>query len=149
MDEVCAAIGSDRVGIRFSPFSDFNDGGDTHPYALYAYLLEELNKRNLAYVHFVEPRVGGNDDRTGVISDSLAPFRAIYKGNFMSAGGFNQALAASAVAAGEADLIAFGRHFVSTPDLVERVRKNVPFNNYDRNTFYSQGDNGYLDYPTL
>ena len=56
VDAVAAEVGGDRVGIRISPFGGFLDADDSHPYALHTYLLEELNKRDIAYVHFIEPR---------------------------------------------------------------------------------------------
>jgi 2,4-dienoyl-CoA reductase-like NADH-dependent reductase (Old Yellow Enzyme family) len=97
----------------------------------------------------VEPRVLGNDDLTGDLPDSLAPFRQAYKGTFISAGGFTRDTGAKALAAGEADLICYGRHYLANPDLPQRFLLNAPLNKYDRATFYSQASEGYLDYPFL
>lgn len=119
---------------------------EARPYSLYTYLLEELNTRpELAYVHLVEDRDDVPADKRG----SLDPFRAVYRGNIIRASGYSRESAIERVASGGADVIAFGRHFISTPDLVHRVKVGAAFNEYNRDTFYTQGDEGYLDYPTL
>lgn len=78
VDAVCAQIGSSKVGIRLSPFGGFLNATDAHPYGLIAYLLEELNKRKLAYVHFIEPIIAGNATLDST-KDSITPFRNIYQ----------------------------------------------------------------------
>lgn len=143
-------IGADRVGIRLSPFGTFLGVDDSHPYALYSYLVEELNKiGDLAYVHMVEPRMNGSMERDGPIHDSLEPFRKIWKGTFIVAGGFKRDTAIHAIASGHADLVAAGRLFLSNPDLPKRWALNAPLNKYNRATFYTPGVEGYLDYPYL
>lgn len=72
-----AQIGSSKVGIRLSPFGGFLNGNDEHPYALFSYLMEELNKRKLAYVHFIEPIIAGNATLDST-SHCIDPFRKIY-----------------------------------------------------------------------
>ncbi|KAK2080919.1 hypothetical protein QBZ16_000773 [Prototheca wickerhamii] len=147
---VSEEIGADRVGIRFSPFGTFLGVHDSHPYALYTYLLEELNKLpELAYVHLVEPRVQGNLDKEGPIQDSIEPFRKVWKGTLIAAGGFRRDTATHAVASGHADLVALGRLFLSNPDLPKRWALDAPLNKYNRATFYTPGLEGYLDYPYL
>lgn len=150
--EVVAAvvdeIGASRTGMRITPFTVFNDAIDSTPYATHSYLCEKLNAFNLAYLHLVEPRVKGNVDEESP-TDSLAPFRQAYKGVFIAAGGFTPKTGADAVASGHADLVAYGRTYLANPDFHKRLALGAPLNPYDRNTFYSQSTEGYLDYPTL
>lgn len=145
---VVGEIGADRVGIRLSPWGGFLNATDSDPVALISYLLEELNKLNLAYVHVVEPRAGGNRDILDVDpSKTNEPFRKIWKGAFIAAGGYSPENAPEAVATGHADLIAFGRHYLANPDFVKRLALGAPLNKYDRDTFYTQAPEGYVDYP--
>ena len=76
-------------------------------------------------------------------------FRPLWRGVLISAGGFDAASAEAAVAAGHADAIAFGRYFISNPDLPERLRTGAELNDPDLSTFYGGGEAGYTDYPTL
>lgn len=142
-------IGADRVGIRLSPFGGFLNATDSHPYALITYLLEELNKIGIAYVHFVSPRVGGNDDVPEDPHKSLEPFRRVWRGTFIAAGGYTRDSGMKAIENGDADLIAFGRWHLANPDFVKRLILDAPLNKYDRPTFYSQAPEGYVDYPFL
>ncbi|GAB4814384.1 hypothetical protein N2152v2_001430 [Parachlorella kessleri] len=145
---VADEIGAERTALRLSPFGGFQNATDSHPYALITYLLEELNKLNLAYVHFVEPRIAGNAtlDQT---PHTLAPFRAVYKGTVIVAGGYTREEGNKAIESGKADLVCYGRLFIANPDLPKRFLLGAPLNAYDRSTFYSQGDEGYIDYPFL
>ncbi|KAF5840124.1 hypothetical protein DUNSADRAFT_17725 [Dunaliella salina] len=147
---VAEEIGAERVGIRLSPFSTFNDATDTTPYSTIIYLVEQLNARfpNMAYLHMVEPRVDGVESKEPG-DKSLTPFRKIWKGPMISAGGHTKETGAAAVAKGDADLVAYGRIWIANPDLPLRFQKGADLNPYDRNTFYSQGKEGYLDYPFL
>ncbi|KAL4420266.1 hypothetical protein ABPG77_003445, partial [Micractinium sp. CCAP 211/92] len=144
---VADEIGAENTGIRLSPFGGFLDAVESHPYAAVVYLLEELNKFNLAYVHIVEPRVGGNDDRFTV--DSIEPFRRVYKGTLIAAGGYTASSGGDAVRTGHCDLVCYGRHFIANPDLPRRFKLGAPLNKYNRATFYTQGEEGYTDYPFL
>lgn len=112
-----------------------------------SYLLEELNKLELCYVHVVEPRAGGNDDLPEDAAKSLDPFRKVWRGTFIAAGGYKRDNAMEAVQSGHADLVAFGRLALANPDFVKRVALDAPLNAYDRSTFYTQGKEGYVDYP--
>lgn len=142
-------IGAERVGIRLSPFGGFLNATDSHPYALITYLLEELNHLALAYVHFVSPRVGGNADVPEDPKKSLEPFRRVWRGTLIAAGGYDQESGMKAVETGEADLIAYGRWHLANPDFVKRMALKAPLNQYDRATFYTQAPEGYVDYPFL
>lgn len=148
VEAVVEAIGAERVGIRLSPFNEFLDCIDTHPYSTNIYLLEQLNKYNLAFIHMVEPRVPSNGDNVET-QHSLTPFRKVWHGTFISAGGHTRQTGIECVRDGEADLVCYGRHFLANPDLPKRFALNAPLNKYDRNTFYTQGEEGYADYPFL
>ncbi|MDB5610228.1 MAG: NADH:flavin oxidoreductase/NADH oxidase, partial [Bradyrhizobium sp.] len=124
--------------------------GDSDPTALFTYVAQQLNSFGLAYLHVVEPRIKGNIE----IADGQAPvasqqLRKIFKGKILAAGGFHPNTAEAIVASGDADAVAFGRSFVSNPDLPERIRTGAKLNDYDRSTFYSFDARGYTDYPSL
>ncbi|KAI8145274.1 hypothetical protein BJV82DRAFT_577496 [Fennellomyces sp. T-0311] len=143
---VVDSIGQERVAYRFSPWGDLGDVWDETPYATWSYILEKLNPK-LAYVHFVEPR----DDYVRKIPDfenSLDPFRMLWKGPFISAGGYTTSPdLVKSVAQETGNLIAVGRSFLANPDYVERLKNGWPLTKYNRETFYTAGPAGYIDYP--
>ncbi|KAG2225575.1 hypothetical protein INT45_013686 [Circinella minor] len=146
-DAVSNAIGVERTSNRFSPWSGNLDVEDDTPYETWSYIVKHLNP-NLAYVHFVEPR----DDYVRAKPDfdnSLDPFRALWKGPFISAGGYstNSKLIAKTAEEKPKNLIAVGRTFIANPDLVERLKHQWPLNKYNRDTFYGGSEVGYTDYP--
>lgn len=150
--EVVAAVtevwGADRVGIRLSPSGTFNDMSDSNPKATFSYVVSALNRVGLAYLHLIEPRadeVAPDGDRAELTSRF---FKSLFDGPIISAGGYDLELGNQAIASGDADLIAYGRWYISNPDLVERFAHNVPLNPYDRSTFYGGDERGYIDYPT-
>ncbi|KAJ3326070.1 hypothetical protein HDU76_013032 [Blyttiomyces sp. JEL0837] len=142
------AIGSDRVGIRFSPYGTFGGMGDSTPVQTWSYLIEQLNPLNLAYVHIVEPRIVGGWDSANPVDEKLTlkPFREVYKGTLIVAGGFKPDTGAAAVESGAGDLVAYGRYFISNPDLPNRIKNGVELTPYNRATFYTPGPEGYTDY---
>lgn len=139
------AIGSDKVGIRISPFSP---NGDLQPYAesevleTYKYLSVELEKLNIAYIH-----LSANPQ----IPESLYQYiRQNFSNTIILCNGLNPETAEKALHAGFADLVAFGRPFISNPDLVQKIEKGLevpPSTDYD--TFYTPGAKGYTDYPAM
>ena len=150
--EILEALGSvwggDRVGVRIGPAGTWNGMSDSNPDALFDYLAGRLNRFGLAYLHIVEPRVKGNVViAEGQEAIATARLREIFKGKIISAGGFEPATAAEVVDKGDADLVAFGRHFVANPDLPKRIRMGLPLTEYDRKTFYTFDYHGYTDYP--
>jgi 2,4-dienoyl-CoA reductase-like NADH-dependent reductase (Old Yellow Enzyme family) len=150
VDAIADAIGADRVGIRFSPWSEFQDIADDTPYETWGYLTKALQERHsdLAFLDFIEPRADFTVDSYGEQKDSLEPFRKEWKGPFISAGGYTyNTKHAADTAERTGNLIGFGRLFLANPDLVERIRNDWPLNKYDRNTFYSNEAVGYTDYP--
>lgn len=147
--DVC---GADRVGIRLSPYGVANSSGEDDPMPVYTYLVGELDKLGLAYLHLIEPRASGAGqgevDHQNVPSAAVL-FRPQWHGVLITAGNFRGDSAEEMVAAGHADAIAFGRLFTSNPDLPERIRLGAALTPYDRPTFYTQGEKGYTDFPTL
>lgn len=147
VDAVVGEIGAGRTGLRLSPVAPANGLIDSDPQPLFNYVFDELEKRHLVYIHVVEGATQGPRDINPAFSfDEL---RVRYSGAWMVNNGYDLALATSAVADGKADLVAFGRPFISNPDLVERLRRGAPLNELDRATLYGGGAAGYTDYPTL
>jgi N-ethylmaleimide reductase len=146
-DAVTSVWGGDRVGVRLGPSGTFGSMADSDPNALFGYAVAQLNRFGLAYLHLIEPRIVGSKLR----ADGLAPvaarqLRSVFKGPIITAGGFERNSAEEIVDRGDADLVAFGRHFAANPDLVDRLRCDLPLNKYDRDTFYGGDERGYTDY---
>ena len=139
--------GGDRVGVRIGPSNKFGGMADSDPNVTFPYVARVLARFGLAYLHVIEPRVTGNmsDDTMPPVAVGL--LRPLFAGPVIAAGGFDGAGADAILAKGEADLVAFGRHFLANPDLPERLARNLPLNPYDRTTFYYGGTKGYADYP--
>lgn len=146
IDAVIAEIGAGRVGIRLSPVTPANDLSDSNPQAVFGYLVEELNKRGIAFIHFVEGATGGPRDVPGF---DFAWARRTFKGTYIANNGYDGAMAVEAVESGRADAVAFGRLFIANPDLVPRLKRNAPLNTPNPKTFYAPGPEGYIDYPPL
>jgi N-ethylmaleimide reductase len=147
LEAMISVWGSGRVGVRIGPSNKFGGMGDSMPDVTFPYVARAIARFGLAYLHIIEPRVTGNvsdDDKPPVAAGSLRP---LFGGPVIAAGGFNAAGAEAILAKGEADLVAFGRHFLANPDLPERLRRDLPLNPYDRSTFYYGGEKGYADYP--
>ena len=145
-------IGGGRTGIRLSPVTPANDIVDENPQPLFDYVVRELGKLGLAYVHVIEGATGGPrelPDRPFDYAELRNAYRAAGgKGAWMVNNAYDRALAEAALANG-ADIVAFGRPFISNPDLVERLKQNAPLNELNRDTLYGGGAKGYTDYPTL
>ena len=155
MEAITAEIGAGRVGIRISPVTPANDASDPDPQPLFTYVVEQLARWPLAYVHIIEGATGGpRDFQQGDAPFDYAALRAAYAkaggwGAWMVNNGYDRDLAMAAVAEGRADIVAFGKAFIANPDLVQRLRENAPLNEWDSKTFYGGGERGYLDYPVL
>ena len=146
-EAVTAVWGGDRVGLRISPLSKFGDIWDSNPQALFTHVIEKLNAFNLAYLHVIEGDTGGEREVPGGFDLQL--LRSLFNGAYMANNGYDAALADDRLDAGQADLIAFGRPFISNPDLVERMRLSAPLSEADPSTMYGGDAHGYVDYPTL
>ena len=142
--------GADRVGVRLSPYGVANGSGEPDPMPLYTYAVEQLNPLGLAYLHFIEPRSSGAG-RAEVnhknVPSAMVLFRPIWKGVLITAGGFTGEAADAAIRDGLADAVAFGRIFISNPDLPRRLQRGFPLTPYNRATFYGGDVAGYTDYP--
>ena len=149
-DAVIGVWGADRVGVRLSPYGIANDSGEADPMALYSHVVKSLDPLGLAYLHFIEPRSSGSG-RAEVnhqnVPSAMLLFRPLWKGVLMTAGGFSGEAANAAIADGHADAIAFGRLFISNPDLPHRLAHGYPLTPYNRATFYGGEETGYTDYP--
>ena len=150
-DSVVGVWGADRVGVRLSPANRHGDIDDANRRETYAYAVRELNQRRLAYIHLVSPRVDGAEDAETVMDLGPERFRPLVTGptRLIVAGGYRPMDAEALLNHGIADAVAFGRLFISNPDLPKRIKLDAPLNAYDRKTFYGRGTEGYLDYSTL
>ncbi len=149
-EAVVSVWGADRVGVRLSPAGSFGSMYDTDLSALFDYVISALNRFGLAYLHLVEPRISGNitvEDQNSELGSHH--FRSLFQGTLIAAGGYDQEQGNAVLAAGDADLVAFGRLFISNPDLPKRFALNASLNEYDRSTFYGGDEKGYTDYPSL
>jgi N-ethylmaleimide reductase len=142
--------GAERVGVRLSPYGIANGSGEAEPMPLYTHVVKALDSLGLAYLHFIEPRSSGAG-RAEVnwqnVPSAMVLFRPLWRGVLISAGGFTGETAEAAIAEGHADAIAFGRIFISNPDLPRRLQQGFPLTPYNRATFYGGEEAGYTDYP--
>jgi N-ethylmaleimide reductase len=149
-EAVIGVWGASRVGVRLSPYGIANDSGEADPMSLYTHVVEALDPLGLAYLHFIEPRSSGAG-RAEVnhqnVPSAMVLFRPIWRGVLITAGGFTGETANAAIADGHADAIAFGRIFISNPDLPRRLNQGLPLTPYNRATFYGGEEKGYTDYP--
>jgi N-ethylmaleimide reductase len=152
VDAAVSVWGKGRVGVRLSPYGTFSDMSDSDPVALFGYVISQLDQRGIAFLDLIEPRssgAGGSDKVVQNVPETAKLFRKYFKGVLISAGGHTPETAKADVESGNADAVAFGRYFISNPDLPERIRLGAPLNKYDRSTFYGGAEKGYTDYPFL
>jgi len=145
-DAILSVWDSNRVGMRISPVSPFNEATDSDPAKIFFPLVEALSRRGLAYLHVIEGATGGPRD---IVPFDYIGLRKTFSGAYMANNGYTREMAIEALREKRVDLIAFGKPFISNPDLVERLRRNVPLNPPDQATFYGGDAKGYTDYPTL
>ncbi len=141
LDAVLARVPSDRVGIRISPANRFNDIDEGDSPALYGALLPELDARALAYLHVMRPFANQSD------FDYVALARERFRGRLIACGGYDGPSGAALVANNGADAVAFGQAFIANPDLPLRLKLGGPLAEANRDSFYSPGEAGYVDYP--
>lgn len=151
MQAVSEEVGAGRTGIRLSPMTTFNDTPrDSDPQSLYGHLAEQLAPLGLAYLHIIQGETGGLREP----EDAEQPFdydalRGRFRGCWMVNNGYGAEDAEEAIATGKADLVAFGRPYISNPDLVRRLREDAPHNPLQADKLYGGGAEGYTDYPFL
>ncbi len=152
MQAIAAEIGGGRTGIRLSPITPVNDAGqDSDAQALYGHVVQQLAPLKLAFMHLIEGQTGGSRDLSdkGVAPFDYAALRAAFGGPWMVNNAYSRPMALDAVASGAADLVAFGKPFISNPDLGQRLRQDAPLQPLVQSTLYGGGAAGYTDYPAL
>ena len=143
---VAQEIGADRTGVRLSPVSTLNGISSSDPQPQYEHIVEKLDALGIVYLHVVEGAPGGPRD--------VAPFdygalRQRFSHTYLANNGYSLELARASLAEGKADLFAFGRPFISNPDLVERLKTGASLQPLNPARLYAGGADGYTDYPTL
>jgi 12-oxophytodienoic acid reductase len=142
-------IGTDKVGVRLSPFADYCGCGDSNPQALAIYMAQSLSKLGILYCHVIEPRMCTMFEKCDT-NVSLMPMRKAFDGTFIVAGGYSRSEGNNVLADGGADLVAYGRLFLANPDLPRRFELDAQLNKADKSTFYTSDPVvGYTDYPFL
>lgn len=144
-DAICKEIGNEKTGIRLSPSNIRYGMDDENPAELFGYVIGELNKRNIAYLHLVEP-MAPLENHPHMIPEVAKHFRKHYSGTLITAGNYIPESGREALESGIADLVAYGRLFIANPDLPDRIAANAPINTPDVDTFYTRGPEGYVDY---
>lgn len=137
------------VGVRLSPYGTFNEIADENPQAMFEAMLDVAEKSGVGYVHVIRPVVSGNIQRDASSADTevIQTARARFSRTLIAAAGFTPDSAEAELVSGRADLIAFGRPFISNPDYVQRLRQGIASSDADQSTFYTPGPKGYTDYP--
>lgn len=142
--QTAAAIGAEKIGLRLSPFLTSNDmpsydAATVHE--TYVYLAQKMNRIGIAYLHI--------SNNPGIPEQTHQSIRGAFTGTIIYCNGFTAETAETMLQTGPADLVAFGRSFLSNPDFVRRMEKNAALNDLDYNTLYTPGEKGYTDYPAL
>jgi N-ethylmaleimide reductase len=140
IDALSATFGAERVGVRIHPGQSFADVHDEDPQVTYLHLAPLLSKRGIAYLHLSQRDVGW---------DVIGTLRSHFDGPIIGGGELTRQSANDAIASGRVDFAAFGRAFLANPDLIERFRNGWTINRPDPRNYYSQGIQGYIDYPTF
>ncbi len=150
IDEIKKYMPENRIGLRLNPslHGIFGMTLDEQSIPTFDYIVKTLNNYNLAYLHLSEPF---NDvtNVPGAEPNIVKHYRPIYKGTLMINSAFNKAKGNQVIADGLADLVAFGKLFISNPDLVERFESGAETARWDSDTFYVPGPKGYIDYPVI
>jgi N-ethylmaleimide reductase len=143
LDAMSAAIGAEKVGVKLSPSVAFNDMQDADAEEFYPFIIRNLSERNLAYLHI------GFEETPATKINWHGKLRPLYRGVYFANGGFTKEAGDRLLSGGGADAIVYGKLFLANPDLPERFQRDAPLNKPDQSTFYSQGERGYIDYPTF
>jgi N-ethylmaleimide reductase len=148
METCCNAIGNDRVGVRLSPSGATNEMFDSMVVPLYEYLISRLNDFELAYLHLMEPYspLEPVEKFAHYLKVVTPHFRKFFKGTLITNVGYTFESGNKIITDKHADMVAFGKPYISNPDLVKRFTTGAPLNPWDKNTFYYGGDKGYVDY---
>jgi N-ethylmaleimide reductase len=148
LEALISVFGADRVGVRISPSGEWGGVSDSNPEATFSHVARVLDSYGIAYLHVIEPRIKGDDTlHHGQPVVAAAYLRPHFSGPIIAAGGFERESAVAVVESGVADLVAFGRHFSSNPDLPERLARNLPLTPYVRAAFWGGDEVNYSDFP--
>jgi N-ethylmaleimide reductase len=145
MDAVTNAVGGERVGVRISPQNSQNDIDDSDPQALFNHVAKNLASKEIAYLHIIEGDTSGKP----VPKFDYVALKRLFGGSVIANNNFDRARANAAITEGRADMIAFGKPFISKPDLVIRLFLGARLAPANRETFYGGGEEGYTDYQVL
>ena len=140
VDAVIEVWGADRVGVHLRPRGEEHDMGDSNPKAIFGFVADELAKRKIAFIFVRE--IEGEDSLLGEIKRR---FGGVVIANELMSKEDGERF----IETGAADALAFGRDYIATPDLAERLQKGLPLNVPDKDTFYGEGPQGYTDYPRM
>lgn len=149
MQEMVTAIGNDKVGIKLSPSIPFNNIIDSNPVATYSYLIQELDKLPLAYIHLMNPLFLPQDSLPQYPRDVMGTLGTLTRHLIIANAGYNRETGEKELEKGIAKMISYGVPFLSNPDLPKRFELNAPLNEADPTTFYGGNEKGYIDYPVL
>ena len=147
IEAIAAKMPIEKIGVRLNPMLH-NKAGiivDEETSITFDHIISRLNNYPLAYLHINKPYE--TSDEPYYIKDIIGHCRKIYKGFYIPCGNYNAETAEEEIASGRADAIAFGRPFISNPDLPETIKKGLPFVKSDPATYYTTGEEGYTDYP--
>lgn len=148
VDAMIDAWAADRVGVKISPSNTSYGICDSDPLATFSHAITGLSDRNIAYLHLMEPDQSDLDKGIVRIPHVIDTFGPMFRGKIIANGGFDLARAEAVLSAGKADFVSFGKLFVANPDLPARFAAGAGFNPPDFATFYGEGPEGYIDYPT-
>ncbi|WP_373514840.1 alkene reductase [Persicitalea sp.] len=148
VDAVKQEIPEGKIGVRMNPSLNgiFGMTMDEESVPTFDYIVNKLNEYDLAYLHLSEP-FNDVSDIPYAETEIAKRYRPIYKGTLMINAGFDQEKGNAVIKRGDADLVSFGKPYISNPDLVERFAQDIPLAEWDDSTFYTPGKKGYLDYP--
>ncbi|NCT16829.1 MAG: alkene reductase [Flavobacteriaceae bacterium CG_4_8_14_3_um_filter_34_10] len=149
IDAIKKVMPENRIALRLNPslHGIFGMTMDEETIPTFDYIIKKLNDYNLAYLHLSEP-FNDVSEVPFAVTQIAKRYRPLYKGTLMINSAFDQAKGNAVIEDGDADLVAFGKPFISNPDLVERFSQDLPLSEWDKDTFYTPGVKGYLDYES-
>lgn len=150
LEAVKKEVPEEKIGARFNPslHGAFGMEMDEETIPTFDHVINRLNDYDLAYIHLSEPFTDVSDIPYAV-QDIAKYYRPKYDGTLMINAGFDQEKGNAVLDKGEADLVSYAKLYISNPDLVQRFEENADLAEWDEDTFYTPGEEGYIDYPTL
>lgn len=150
LDAVKEVMPENRIGLRLNPslHGIFGMEADEETIPTFDYIVKKLNEYDLAYLHLSEP-FNDVSDKPFLVQNIAEHYRPLYEGTLMINSNFDREKGNAVIEAGHADLVAYGKPYISNPDLVERFAQKAELAEWDQETFYVPGEKGYTDYPTL